>query len=150
MDDTLESELYTITSTEIKPISDIIISDDNNLQKTFIKNNIKLIIDIINKELILLNEKGIYLTLKILSNVINYIDKEELINIMNNILKYYFDNKNKENNYVFLSFEFIEEKINKMINKSYSNNKDIYKEKDNEDNINPTKLTNLFNYYIKN
>ena len=150
MDDTLESELYTITSTEIKPISDIIISDDNNLQKAFIKNNIKLIIEIINKEFNLLNEKGIYLTLKILSNVINYIGKEDLINIMNNILKYYFDNKNKENKYVFLSLEFIEEKINKMINKSCSNNKDIYKEKDNEDNKSPTKLINLFNYYIKN
>ena len=146
MDDTLESELFKITSTEIISYSDIIIKNEDDIQKSFIKNNSKLINEIINKEFSSLNDKGIYFILKMILELINYIDKEEILKILNNIWQYYNINKIKENDFSFLSLEFIEDKINKILSDSFSNNKNIYKEKDENKN----NISNLFNYFIKN
>ena len=144
MDDTLESSFFKITSTEIKSFSDIIVSDGNKLHKSLTKEIINIIIDEIKKES--LNDKGIYFILKIISQNINNLNEEEIRNILDYIYKYYISNKETENKFKFLSLEFLEDKINQIINSS--NNRDIYKEKENEENN--KNLSHLFNFFIKN
>jgi len=63
MDDTLESDLFKITSTSTKIIdsSEIIYKEDNSLNEPFIKDNSELIFDIIIQEFGKLNEKGVIL-----------------------------------------------------------------------------------------
>ena len=147
MDDTLQSSLFKITSTEIKSFSDIIIKNENNLQKSFIKNNSKLIYDVINKEFLSLNDKGIYFALKILIDLINYLDKEEILKVLKNIWNYYDINKSKKKEEIsFCSLEFMEDKINKILSDSFSNNSNIYK----EIYENKNSISHLFNYFIEN
>lgn len=147
MDDTLESELFKITSTSTKIIdsSEIIYKEDNSLNEPFIKDNSELIFDIIIQEFGKLNEKGVYFALKLVSNILNYLNKEELLKLLNIIYQYYSTKKEIENDYRFLSLEYIDNKISKMLSDSYSNNKNLYK----EDINNNKSLTNLFNYFIK-
>ena len=147
MDDTLESELFKITSTSTKIIdsSEIIYKEDNSLNEPFIKDNSKLIVDLIIQEFGKLNEKGVYFALKLISNIMKYLNKEELLKILNIIYKYYSTKKEIENDYRFLSLEYIDNEISKMLSDSYSNNKNLYK----EDISNNKSLTYLFNYFIK-
>lgn len=147
IDDTLESELFKITSTSTKMInsSEIIYKEDNSLNEPFIKDNSKLIADIIIQEFDKLNEKGVYFALKLISNTMKYLNKEVIMKILNIICKYYSIKKDKEDEYIFISLEYIDDKINKMLSDSYSNNKNLYK----EDINNNKSLTCLFNYFIK-
>ena len=147
MDDTLESELFKITSSSAKIIdlSDIIYKEDNRIKEPFIKENTKLIVDIITQEFDKLNEKGVYFALKLISNIMNYLNKEELLKILKIIYNYYSNKNEIENDYRFLSLEYIDNKISKMLSDSYSNNKILYK----EDINNNKSLTYLFNYFIK-
>ena len=89
MDDTLESDIFKITSTEIKSFSEVIINERNEKIQNFIKKNAKLIFNRINKEIDSLNDKGIYYTLKIILEVIQYLEKNEIIEILKYILDYY-------------------------------------------------------------
>ena len=147
MDDYLESEIYKTSNIESKTNFEIkAIKTDNNYQKLFIKNYSKLILDIIKEEIKkdCLNEKGTYFLLKILSSIIRYIEeKEDLLIIFKYIWNYYEKNKNEENNYEFMSLEFIEDIMDKYFNYYILCHKNIYKDIDDNKSI-----YNLFNYII--
>ena len=83
--------------------------------------------------------------LKILSKLINYINKEDLLLIFKYLWQYYEKNKIEENNFSFISLEYIEDFFDKNINidSFYFNN--IYK----EDKNNNKSLLTLFNYIIE-
>ena len=69
MDDFEQLDFYDISNIEIKAINNLeIINSENEYKKTFFRNNSKLIIKVIKEELNndCLNEKGIYLVLKLL------------------------------------------------------------------------------------
>ena len=147
MEDT-EKSTYNISNFKIKEIKEItILKNENDWEKIFISNNYKLIIDIIKEEIKKdnLNEKGIYIMLKILSKLINYINKEDLLLIFKYLWQYYEKNKIEENNFSFISLEYIEDFFDKNINidSFYFNN--IYK----EDKNNNKSLLTLFNYIIE-
>ena len=79
------------------------------------ENYSKFFINIIKDEIKndLLNEKGIYFLLKIISNIINY------------ICKFYINNKLRVNKYAFISLEFIEFILRNYLNNNYFWHKDI-------------------------
>jgi hypothetical protein len=117
---------------------------ENNKQTAFINNNPELIIKkILIAKLPQLNDKGKYLALRIIKNTLNQLNKEEIKQILKIIYDYYSTNKTLENTYKFLSLEYIEEKINIILNTYISNNKDIFIEENKDKDI-----TNLFNFYI--
>ena len=148
MDDIIESDYYKNNNIEIKYISEVTTNKkDNYYQKLFIKNNSKIIINII-KEIIgknTLNEKGFCFLLKILSKVINYLNKEDILIIFKYIWNYYEKNKKEENNYIFMSLEFIEEIIDKYYDFYNQSHLNIFKEINNDDKS----IYQLFNYIIK-
>ena len=149
MDDIIESESYKSSNVEIKSFSNIrIIEEDNNYQMKFIKNYPNLIIDIIKNEIKndSLNEKGIYFMLKIMSNLINYSNKEDILTFFKFIWNFYIYNMKEENKYAFMTLEFIEDIMNKHLNIYNFCNKNIYK-KDGDD---VKSLYNLFKFYIRN
>ena len=144
-----DSESLSTFNVKVKNKNEIaIIKNDNNYQKLFIKNNTELILNIIKEEIQkdILNDKGIYLILKLIYKLIDYINKEDLILIFEFIWKYYQKNKLEENKYIFMSLEFIEDILYENIdfNSLNQNQLDIYKE--NEENNN---LYSLFNYTIQ-
>ena len=132
MEDNEKSEIYNINKIETKDINEItIIKQDNIYEKIFIENNFKLIIDIIKDKMKKdnLNEKGISIILNLLSKLMTNINKDDLLFIFNYFWKYYELNKIEENNFIFMSMEFIEDYLNKNL---YSNSlyyKNIYKDK---------------------
>ena len=148
MDDITESEYYKITSSELKNFSEItIIKDDNCYQELFIKNNSKILIKIIRDNIVKnnLNEKGICFLLKIISKLINFLNKEDILTILKYIWNYYEKNKQEENKYIFMSLELIEDIMDKYFdfnNQSYLN---IYQEIINEEKS----IFDLFNFIIK-
>ena len=87
------SESFTIHDIEVKDKTKIaIIKKENNYQRYFIMNNKELILNIIKEEIQKdsLNEKGIYLILKLIFKLIEYINKQDLILIFEfygNIIK---------------------------------------------------------------
>ena len=140
--------ISNISNIELKKLSDIInIENKNKYEEIFLKNNYKLIINIIKEEINKdqLNEKGIYFLLKFISKIINSINKEDIIIILKYILNYYKNNNLLVENKLFMSLEFIENKLNKILNLNDKNNKKLYKEKENNDKT----LSSLFNYEIK-
>ena len=148
MKDFEQLDFYDISNLEIKNVSELEIIDiDSKYKISFLEKKTKLIINRIKDELIndKLNDKGIYLILKVLQKLIKYIPKDELILLFEYIYKFYNRNKLNENNYPFMSYEFIENKVNKYF--QFKNIKNIYKEK--EDNSKSTNLFSLFNYKIK-
>ena len=139
-----QSGFYSILNIELKNISDFdIINSENKYQIVFFKKNEKLITDKIIEELKKdeLNDKGIFLLLKILSQIIKYMDKKDLNIILKYLCKFYNNKKTEENNYPFMSFEYILNKINICF--KHINSKNIKKER--ESNF---KLYSLFNYII--
>jgi len=129
MDDFEQLNFYNLSNIEIKNISELeIINTGNEYKNKFIENNSKLIINNIIEEINndVLNEQGIYLTLKILLKLIKYLNKEELYFIFEYFFKFYIKYKWKENNYPFMSYEFIENQENKYF--QFKNIKSIYKE----------------------
>ena len=147
MEDSEKSAFNILNSIKMKNICELtILKNDNETEKIFISNNSKLIIDII-KEVIIkdnLNEKGMYILLRILSKLINHINKEDLLLIFKYLWKYYEKNKIDENYFVFLSLEFIEDFFDKNINVDSSYYKNIFKEEDQNKS-----LSSLFNYIIE-
>ena len=144
MDDFEQLNFYNLSNIEIKNISELeIINTGNEYKNKFIENNSKLIINNIIEEINndVLNEQGIYLTLKILLKLIKYLNKEELYFIFEYFFKFYIKYKWKENNYPFMSYEFIENQANKFF--QFKNIKSIYKE-------NESNNKSLFYCTIKN
>ena len=131
MEDFEQLDFYNASNFEIKNTSNLqIINADNKLKNIFFKNNSNLIVNKIKKDLINknLSEKGIYLRFKILDKILNYIDKNDLIIIFHHLWNYYEENKFKENNYPFLSLEYIQKKINECL--QHNNLKNIFEEKE--------------------
>ena len=81
--------------------------------------------------------------LKIISELIKYINKDDIIFLLEYFWKFYDKNKLDENNYPFMSLEYLEDKINKYFEFYYFKN--IYKEK--EDNN--KSFYSLFHFLIK-
>ena len=139
-------EQFDINNLEIKDINDIaIIKNENKYKALFISKNSTLIINNIKELLIkdILNEKGLYYILKILSELIKHLNKEDLIIILKYLWNLYDKNKEEENNYAFMSFEFIEKQINQYFDIfDFINIKKIKDDKKNS-------LYSLFNYRIK-
>ena len=143
----MEKSSYNIRNLKIKEISELrILKGDNEYEKIFISNNCNLIIDIIKDEIKKgnLNEKGIHIVLRIISKLINNINKEDLILIFKYIWDYYENNKFEENNIAFTSLEFIEDFFDNYINIDSLYYSNVYK----EENKNKS-LSSLFNYIIK-
>ena len=143
-DDALNSEFFKINS--INYMENIIIQEDieNKKQTYFINNNLELIIKkILIPKFPQLNDKGKYLALRIIKNTLNQLNKEEIKEILKLIYEYYSKNNIIEKTYKFLSLEYIEEKINIILNTYISNNKDIFIEENKDKDLN-----NLFNFYI--
>ena len=141
------SESFTIHDIEVKDKTKIaIIKKENNYQRYFIMNNKELILNIIKEEIQKdsLNEKGIYLILKLIFKLIEYINKQDLILIFEFIWKYYQKNKLEENNYIFMSLEFIEDILYENFTSLSLDHKDIYKKSEENNN-----LYSLFNYKIQ-
>ena len=139
-------DFYNISNTEILPISYLeIINNENKHKKAFIEKNSNLLFNVIKEELIkdILNEKGIYLIFKLLAKLIIYINKEDLLYIFEYIWKFYIKSKEEQNDYPFMSLEYIERKVNQFF--TFNNLRNIYMKK--EDNENS--LYSLFNYRIK-
>ena len=143
----MEKSGFNIRNLKIRDIQELtILKNDDESEKIFISNNSDLIIEIIKDEIKKdnLNEKGMYIMLRILSKLINNINKEDLILIFKYIWQYYENNKFEENNFVFLSLEFIEDFFDRNINVDslYYNN--VYKEEEKNKS-----LSSLFNYVIE-
>ena len=146
MNDFEQLDFYNISNTEIKSISEFeIINSESEYKKTFFRNNSKLLIKFITEELTKdnLNEKGMYLILKILSKLIKYTTKDDLIVIFEIIWKFYNTNKLEENDYPFMSLEYIEKNINKLF--QFNKIRNIYKEKEE----NTESVYSLFDFTIK-
>ena len=129
MEDFEQLDYYNITNVETKKISQIeIIKTDNKYKKIFIQKNSKLILNAIKEELIddKLNEKGIYLILKIISLIKDYIKNEEIKFIFEYLWKLYNKIKLEEDNYPFMSLEYVEKEINNYF--QLNNIKNIHKE----------------------
>ena len=143
-DDVLNSEFFKINS--IDYVTDVFLQEfyENDIKTSFIKNNSEQIINIIIKEFPSLNDKGKYLSLKIIIDILNQLDNKNITKILELLYNYYINNKKKENDYKLLSLEYIQEKIDIIINTYISNNNDIYLKKDDNKDI-----CNLFNFYIK-
>ena len=138
-----------ISIVDIKKIQDIyIIKNENKNKMIFIENYKKIIMNKIKEKILQdsLNEKGIYYLLKLLYILIDSkkIEENDIIYIFKYLWDYYYKNSSKENNYIFMSLEFLEKILNKYF--QIYRTKTIYKE--NEDN-NKT-LYSLFKYEIKN
>ena len=147
MNEVEQNEYYNISDIIVKNISELeVIQTENKYSKKFIENNATLIFNIIKDDIFKnkLNEKGIYLMIKSLSKLIRYINKEDLILIFENFYKYYISNKSKENNYPFMSLEFIETVMNNNFN--LSNLKKIYKENDESNSY----FISFFDFLIEN
>ena len=142
--DALNSELFKINSIDYQ--KDIILQEynENEILTTFIKNNIKFIINIIIEKFSGLNDIGKYLSLQLVMKVLNQLDKSDIEEILKKIYEYYDTNKNIENKFKFLSFEYIEEKIYIILNTYMTNINDIYSKGYTDKDI-----SNLFNFYIK-
>ena len=146
MEDFEQFDFFDINNFEIRELSTLdMIKTENRYKMNLIEKNSEIIIKELKEELLndKLNEKGIYLVLKILQQLIKYIEKDDLISIFNYLWKYYTKNKSEENNYYFMSLEFIEKEIKKYI--ELNNLKDIFKNKDNSNKP----LYSLFNWIIK-
>ena len=145
-EDSEQLGIYDLSDFNIMSITDLeIIETENKFKKNFIENNSKLIFNSIKEELFndKLNEKGIFWTLKILIQLIEYLDKDDLILIFEYFSKFHYKNKSKENNYPFMSLEYIERVISKYF--KFNNLKNIYKEKGD----NNKSLYTLFDYIIE-
>ena len=112
MTDEQESERCNISNVKIINISDIVLlnNDDNNYQKLFIKNNSKLIIDMIKEEIKKdnINEIMMYSLIKIIKKILNYFNKEDILTIFKFLWDFYNKNKLEENKWIFMSQEYIE------------------------------------------
>ena len=131
MKDFEELDFYDINNIETIKISDIeIINTENRYKKNFFEKNSKLIIEIIKEKIDSdkLNEKGIYLAFKLLSKIIKYTNKDNLIMILEILSKFYFKNKEKEIDYPFMSLEYLEKKVIENKKFQFKNLKNIYNE----------------------
>ena len=127
-DEILNSKLFSISNLEEKPNGDILtINDDNFYLKLFIKNFSKPIINIIISEIKkgILNEKGIYLVVLIISKLINYINKEEALIILNFLFKF----QKLIDNSPFISYELIDALLD-----YFKDEKEFYKKNNEIDN----------------
>ena len=146
MKDFEQLEFYNISNFDIRNIYEFkIINTKNKYINDFIESNQKLIFNEIKEKLDKdkLNEKGLFLILKILLQLIKYLDKEELTFIIEYFTKLYDKSKSEENNYPFMSLDFIERNVNKYF--EFHILKNIFKEKEN-DNLS---FYSLFKYIIK-
>jgi len=146
MKDSEQLDFYNVSNIELKNINELeMINTESRFKKKFFENNYKLIIDIIIKKLANneLNLIELYLMLKSFSQLIKYIKKDDLILLIKYLWNFYDKNKSEEDNYPFMSLEFIEKEINKYFNIYDLQNKNIDLE-DNNDS-----LFSLFNYSIK-
>ena len=112
MDEDIDEGIYNISSLKIIKISDIIVLDNNNnnYQELFIKNNLELILKIIKEEINKneIDEIMMHSLLKIIKKLINYLDKENILFFFKFIWDFYDKNKIEENNWIFMSKEYIE------------------------------------------
>ena len=146
--DTEQLDFYNISDIELKNINQLeMINNESRFKKTFLENNYKLVIDIIKKELFNseLNLIELYEKLKLLSQVVKYIKKDDLKLIIEFLWKFYDKNKSEENEYPFMSLEYIEKETNKYFNllDLKNNNKNVILEN------NGDSIFSLFNYIIK-
>ena len=147
MEDFEQFNFYDINNFDIKELSKLeFINTENRYKKNFIENHSKLILTKLKDELLndKLNEKGFYLVLKILQQLIKYIGEDDLILFFKYIWDYYVKYKSEENNYPFMSLEYIEEEIRQYF--QFYNIKNIFNEKEN----NNKSLYSLFNWIINN
>ena len=147
MKDFEQLDFYNISNIEIKNISELEKTNTENKYLTkFLHNNSKSIKNLIKDELYkdIYDDKGIYLILKILTELLKYLDKDDIFSIFEYFWKFYNIIKSEENYYPFMSFEYIEKIMNKYYN--LKNIKNIYKEKEDTNKS----LFSTFNIIIKN
>ena len=111
MDDLENLDIYSTPNTKKIDISKKeIIKIESKNKKIFIESNANLIINFIKNELEQdnLNEKGLYLILKFLPKIIEYMKTDELIFFFKYICEFYNKNKSEENDYPFMSLEYLE------------------------------------------
>ena len=131
-----DSDFLNISNMEIFDIGCITLlkSKDDSLKCKFVENYKDIIIDTIFEEFKMnkLNEKGIYFLISVISELINFFSNKESKKIFEYLWQYYISNKKEEDELKFISFEFIENILNKYINNFCQKIK--YIEKSNEEN----------------
>ena len=149
IEEQFDIDSINLSNLEIIPINNITIikNEDYYIQKQFIDNYKDIIIQTISNEFKnnKLNDKGIYFMLLIISKLINNLTKEQIMKIFEYIWNYYIINKKEEDESDFISFELIENIIDKRISYFYQRHKYIEKEENNNENI-----IKEFTYAIKN
>ena len=112
MNDDNYQEIYNISNLKIIEISDIILLDNKNnkYQELFIKNNLELILEIIKEEINKneIDEIMMYSLLNIIKKLIKYLDKDNILFLFRFVWEFYNKNKLEENNWIFMSKEYIE------------------------------------------
>ena len=125
------SDCFNISNLEITDIECITLlkSQNDSLKNKFIENYKDIIIETIFEEFKMnkLNEKGTYFLFLVISELINFFSNEESKKIFEYLWKYYIFNKKEEDELKFISFEFIENILNKYINYFCQKNKYIEK-----------------------
>ena len=108
--------LSHIENIEIQNIT-IMKNKENYIQKKFIDNYKDIILNTLLNEIKndKLNEKGIYFLFLIISKLIDIFPKENILQIFEYIWKFYIGNKAEEDDSEFISLEFIENIIVKLI-----------------------------------
>jgi len=149
IEEQFDIDSLNLSNLEIIPINNITIikNEDNYIQKQFIDNYKDIIIQTIFNEFKnnKLNNKGIYFMFLIISRLINNLQKEQNMKILEFVWNYYIIHKKEEDESDFISFELIENIIDKKIAYFYQKHKYIEKEKNNNENA-----IKEFTYTIKN
>ena len=144
-----DKDSLNLSNLEIIPINNITIikNEDSYMKRQFIDNYKDIILQTISNEIKnkKLNYKGIYFMFLIISKLINNLSKEQIIEIFEFIWNYYIMHIKEENESDFISFELIENIIDKRISYFYQKHKYLEKEKNNNENI-----IKEFTYTIKN
>ena len=116
MNEDLESDIYYISKVKAINTNNIILDENcSNYKELFIKKNSKLIFDIIIEEIKKdnINEIMIYAILKMIEKLFNYLNKEDFLIIFKFLWNLYNKKIIEENNYIFLSLEYLENILDK-------------------------------------
>ena len=143
-----DRDSLNLSNIEIISINNItIIKKEDHLKKQLIDNYKDIIIQTIYNEFKnnKLNEKGIYFMFLFISKLVNNLSKEQIIKNLEFIWNYYLIHQKEEDESDFISFELIENIIDKRILYFYPKHKYIEKEENNNENI-----IKEFTYAIKN
>ena len=143
-----DSDSFNISNLKIIDIEGITFlkSKDDSIKNKFIENYKDIIIDSIFEEFKMnkLNEKGTYFLILVISELINFLSNEESKKIFEYLWQYYTLNKKEEDELEFISFELIENILNKYINYFCPKIKNI--EKYNEENAIKEFIYTIQNY----